>query len=90
MGFAKNHTSQLNFLLVAVQKQTIEKQLALLKACHLTPNLIDIESFAVNRGQEILKNRQITLEKKLDVYHFIEQSEALTLSLGLAMHPKLA
>lgn len=90
MGFAKNHTSQLNFLVVAVQKQTIEKRLALLKACHLTPNLIDVESFAVDRGQEILKNRQITLEKNVDVNDFIQQSEYLTLSLGLAMHPKLA
>lgn len=89
LGFSKKHTTQLNFLLVAVQKEVIEKWLAVLKTSDLKPALIDVESFALERGQEILKNQQITWEKNLDIYEFKNQSEDLSVSLGLAMHPDL-
>ncbi len=89
LGFAKNHSAQLNFLLIAVQKQVIESLLARLKASYLTPKLIDVESFAVERGQEALNNHRIMLEKNLNADDFIKQSEHLKLSLGLTMHPEL-
>lgn len=89
LGFSKNQPTHLNFLLVAVSKTVIEKSLSFLKSGCLTPKLIDVESFAKQRGEEIIKNQQITFEKNIDVDNFLKQSENFRVSLGLAMHPGL-
>lgn len=89
LGFSKNQPTQLNFLLVGVSKAVIEKSLHFLKTCCLMPKLIDVESFAKQRGEETLKNHQITLEKNVDADDFLKQSEDFKVSLGLAMHPGL-
>jgi Tfp pilus assembly PilM family ATPase len=85
LGFAKNQPYQLQFLLVAVLKQTISDTLAFLKKSHLKPQLIDIESFARERGEIILNNRQLQLTTSTP--NFFQDIEHLAVSVGLAMHP---
>lgn len=87
LGFVKNQPNHLQFLLVAVPKKTIHDLLNLLKANHLKPQLIDVESFARERGQTILKNQQLQLASNLQ--NFPQDANHLAVSIGLAMHPCL-
>ena len=87
LGFSKNQPNQLHFLLVAVLKQTISDTCIRLKTSHLKPQLIDVASFARERGEEILKNRRLQLDTA--VPNFFQHADRLAIGVGLAMHPGL-
>lgn len=87
LGFVKNQPNHLQFLLVAVLKKTLYDHLHLLKTNHLKPQLIDVESFARERGETILKNQQLQLAPHLQ--NFLQDADRLAISIGLAMHPCL-
>jgi Tfp pilus assembly PilM family ATPase len=84
LGFVKNQPNDLHFLLIAVPKKEITDILNVLKTSHLSPQLIDVESFARERGQMILKNQQLQLNAMAS-----QQADRLAVSIGLAMHPRL-
>jgi Tfp pilus assembly PilM family ATPase len=87
LGFVKNQPNHLQFLLVAVLKKTLYDYLHLLKTSHLKPQLIDVESFARERGETILKNQQLQLAPNLQ--NFLQDADRLAVSIGLGMHPCL-
>lgn len=86
LGFMENQGSQLNFLLIVTPKSTLKERLGLFKGCQVTPTVIDLESFAIERGQKLLSSSSLSFENSLD-RNF--NSIDYTLSLGLAMHPNL-